>query len=66
MAHLKEMAPLGIFVFPALLSTIVLIVLATAAPAAFCAGLDPSSSTLMDGIGGEFLRTIFFHCRVGN
>ena len=65
MARLKEMAPLGIFVFPALLSTIVIIVLATAAPAAFCDGLDPNRSILMDGIGGEFLRSIFFHCRAG-
>ena len=48
-----------------LLSTIVIIILATAAPAAFCAGLDPNRSILMDGIGGEFLRTIFFHCRIG-
>lgn len=66
MARLKEMAPLGIFILPAVVSTIVVLVLATAAPAAFCAGLDPDSSTLMDGIGGEFLRMVFFHCRTGN
>ena len=65
MDRLKAMAPLGIFLIPALLSTIVIVILATAAPAAFCAGLDPNRSILMDGIGGEFLRTIFFHCRVG-
>ena len=66
MARLKEMAPLGIFILPAVVSTIVVMVLATAAPAAFCAGLDPDSSTLMDGIGGEFLRLVFFHCQTGN
>ena len=56
------MPPLGIFVIPALLSTIVIVILATAA---FCAGLEPNRSILMDGIGGEFLRIIFFHCRAG-
>ena len=66
MARLREMAPLGIFILPAVVSTIVVLVLATAAPAAFCAGLDPDSSTLMDGIGGEFLRMVFFHCRTGS
>ena len=66
MARLREMAPLGIFILLAVVSTIVVLVLAPAAPAAFCAGLDPDSSTLMDGIGGEFLRMVFFHCRTGN
>ena len=66
MAKLREMAPLGIFVLPAVVSTIVVQTLAIAAPEAFCAGLDPDSSTLMDGIGGEFLRFVFYHCRTGN
>ena len=67
MARLKAMAPLGIFLFPALLSTIVIVIviLATAAPATFCAELEPNRSIKMDSMGGEFRRVIFLHCRAG-
>ncbi len=61
MEKLKEMAPLGVFVVPFVVLSLIVIPWAIFAPVSFCAGLDPSNE-LMDGWGGSFARTVFFHC----
>ena len=61
MEKLKEMAPLGVFVVPVVVLSLIVIPWAIFAPVSFCAGLDPSNE-LMDGWGGSFARTVFFHC----
>ena len=62
MEKLKEMAPLGVFVVPFVVLSLIIIPWAIFAPVSFCAGIDPNNSELMDGWGGAFLRTLFFHC----
>ena len=61
MEKLKEMAPLGVFVVPVVVLSLIVIPAAIFAPVTFCAAIAPSNE-LMDGWGGSLLRTLFFHC----
>lgn len=62
MEKLKEMAPMGVFVVPFVVLSLIVIPWAIFAPVSFCTGIDANNSELMDGWGGAFLRTLFFHC----
>ena len=62
MQKIKEMAPLGIFIIPVVVMSLIVIPLAIFTPVTFCAAIDANNSELMDGWGGALLRTLFFHC----
>lgn len=60
----KDMAALGIFLFPMVALSLIVIPWAIFAPASFCPALDPNLHPIMDGWGGDLMRLIFFHCDV--
>lgn len=60
MPHLKSIAPWGVVVIPMLTSILALAVMATLP--GFCQSLDPNLHSIMDGIGGELLRSVFYRC----
>ena len=63
MEKLKEMAPLGVFIVPVVVLSLIVIPLAIFAPVSFCAAIDANNSELMDGWGGSSgAHTLFPLC----